>query len=355
MRSAGSVVAVLVSCVLASGALAASNPGASKELVAAEEAYKSNIVLGDSLAGKPPTMENVADAQSFYQEAVAQAQAAVAANPDLAEAHRLLGLILCTAYRAVEVEADPPEGSEEGEARTVFVLRRGGSECEQGLTELRAAMGLAKSQFGYRVDYAEALLICGDKVNSEQQANDAWKQSLGAPERARCARLLVQIARDAGKTQDEIRWLRELVKYDPEDKAASQRLAKLAPPPATAKPKTQNAIAWVEYEAGIEQAGKQNRPILALFSASWCPTCRKLATESLTDKNVIAESRKFVCIRVDTDERQDLSDSHNTHLIPTTLVLNSEGTEVARLVGYYSPEDYVAELETGLAATKGTN
>jgi hypothetical protein len=37
------------------------------------------------------------------------------------------------------------------------------------------------------------------------------------------------------------------------------------------------------------------------------------------------------------------------------LVLNSEGTEVARLVGYYSPEDYVAELETALAATKGTN
>ena len=37
MRSAGSVVAVVVSCVLASGAFAASNPGATKELVAAEE------------------------------------------------------------------------------------------------------------------------------------------------------------------------------------------------------------------------------------------------------------------------------------------------------------------------------
>lgn len=355
MRSAGSVVAVVVSCVLASGAFAASNPGATKELVAAEEAYRSNVVLGDSVAGKPPTMENVADAQSFYQEALFQAQAAVAANPELAEAHRMLGLILCTAYRAAEVEAEQPEGSEEGEARTVFVLLRGGSECEQGLAELRTAVGLAKSQFGYRVDYAEALLICDDKANSEQQAKEAWKQSLGAPERARCARLLAQIARDAGNTQDEIRWLRELVKYDPENKAASQRLAKLAPTLATAKPKTQNAVAWVEYEAGIDQAGKQKKPVLALFTASWCPTSRKLDNEALTDRGVIAESRKFVCIRVDTDERQDLSDSHNTHLIPTTLVLNSEGTEVARLVGYYSPEDYVAELETALAATKGTN
>ena len=353
MRAASIALVVVLSCLLVAGALAASTPGAPRELVAATEAYKSNVAIGDSLGGKPASFEQISDAESFYQAAVAQARSAASENRGLAEAHRLLGLILCTGYRAVEVEQ--PEGGEGEKPRKVFVLSRGGADCEEGLAELRAAMGAAKGLLSYQLDYSRALLICGDAPAAEKQANASWKLSLQPTDRADCARVLVECARASDKTQEEIRWLREVVKYDPQDKAASARLAKLAPPAApAAKPKRQNAIAWVEYENGMEQAEKQKKLVLAVFTATWCPTCKKLEKEVLQDRSVITASRQFVCVKIDIDQRVDLTSKHGVHLYPTTLVLDANGDEYLRLISFESAEQYAGELEGAQARAKET-
>jgi thiol-disulfide isomerase/thioredoxin len=355
MRAACLALVVSWCCALSGAALGTATAGVPRELTAAEEAYKSNVAIGDSLAGKPATMEQVSDAESFYQEAVAQARRVLASNPGLAEAHHLLGLILCTGYRAAQVEAEQPQTAEAKKPRTVFVLLRGGEDCQEGLKELRAAVDLAKARYTYQVDYAGALLVCGDAEAAEKQARETWKLSLSSDDRANCARTLVECASAGNRTQEEIRWLREVVKYAPNDTAASQRLAKLAPPAPTAKPKTQNAIAWLDYETGMEQAEKQNKLVLAVFTASWCPTCRKLEKEVLQDRSVIAMSRQFICVKVDVDERVDVATKHAVSLLPTTLVLDSIGSEFLRLISFKSPEHYVAELKGALARAKETD
>jgi len=355
MRATCLALVVLWCCALFGAVLGAATAGVPREVTAAEESYKSNVAIGDSLGGKPATMEQVSDAESFYQEAVAQARRVVASNPDLAEAHHLLGLILCTGYRAVKVEAEQPQAGEARKPKTVFVLLRGGEDREEGLKDLRAAMDLAKTRYGYQVDYARALLICGQGEAAEKQAREAWKLSLSSDDRAGCASVLVECARAGNRTQEEIRWLREVVKYAPNDTAASQRLAKLAPPPPTAKPKTQNAIAWVDYETGMEQAEKQNKLVLAVFTASWCPTCRKLEKEVLQERSVIAMARQFICVKVDIDERMDVKSKHAVNLYPTTLVLDDNGEEFLRLISFRSAEHYVAELKGALARAKETD
>jgi thiol-disulfide isomerase/thioredoxin len=346
MRAACLALAVLLCCALSGAAKA----GVPRELTAAEEAYKSNVAIGDSLAGKPATMEQVSDAESFYQEAVAQARRGVASNPGLADAHHLLGLVLCTGYRAVQVEAEQPQTAEAKKPRTVFVLLRGGEDCQEGLKELRAAMDLAKAHYTYQVDYAGALLVCGDAEAAEKQARETWKLPLSSDDRANCARVLVECASAGNRTQEEIRWLREVVKYAPNDTAASQRLAKLAPPPPTAKPKTQNAISWVDYETGMEQAEKQKKPILIDFSASWCGWCRKLEKEVFPTRDVIALSQKFVCIKVDGDERKDLTAKHGVDGYPTAVMLDYDGEELLRVVGFRPADEYAADMKAALAA-----
>jgi thiol-disulfide isomerase/thioredoxin len=337
-------------CLLSGAVLGAAKAGVPRELTAAEEAYKSNVAIGDSLAGKPATMEQVSDAESFYQEAVAQARRVVASNPGLAEGHHLLGLILCTGYRAVQVEAEQPQTAEAKKPSVVFVLLRGGEDCEEGLKELRSAMDLAKTRYTYQVDYAGALLVCGQAEAADKQAREAWKLSLSSDDRAGCARVLVACARDGNRTQEEIRWLREVVKYAPNDTAASQRLAKLAPPPPAAKPKTQNAIAWVDYDIGIAQAEKQKKPVLVDFTASWCGWCRKLEKEVFPTREVVALSRKFVCIKVDGDERKDLTAKYGVDGYPTAVMLDDDGEELLRVVGFRPAEEYAAEMKAALAA-----
>jgi tetratricopeptide (TPR) repeat protein len=341
-------LAAVVLCALPTGAAAASSAGIPKELVSAQKAFESNSTIGDSLAGKPASIEQVSDAESFYQEAVTQARRVVADSPGIAEAHLCLGLILCTGYRAVQ--ATQPQGGAGEKPKTVFALVRGGSDCEEGLGELRTAM---KSQPAYQVQYAGALLVCGDATTAEEQAVAAWKLSLPPDGRADCARILAQLAQAGNRKQDEIRWLREIVKYDPQDGQAGARLAKLAPPPPAAKPKAGNAIAWVEYETGIKQAEKQKRLVLAVFTAAWCPTCQKLDKEVLQDRSVIATSRQFICIRVDVDEQIDVKTKHAVSLYPTTLVLDSDGNEWLRLISFSSAEQYAAELKGAAARAKG--
>ncbi|MFB3882606.1 MAG: DUF255 domain-containing protein [Armatimonadota bacterium] len=339
-------VSVAVTCAGVTDSLAAGN--APKELAAAEEAFKSNLAIGEAAAGKPATMEQISDGESFFQAAVAQVRQVLGQNAGLPEARHLLGMILCTGYRAVQVEAPQSADGEAAGTETVFVLRRGGVDCQEGLGELRSVL---KAQPTYQIDYANALLICGDATAAEQQALAAWKLTLAAPARADCARVLAQVAQQGNRKQDEIRWLREVVKYDPQDSKASARLAKLAPPPPTSsKPKVANAIAWTEYESGIAQAEKQKKPVLMDFGASWCAWCKKLEKEVFPNKEVIALSQRFVCVKVDGDQRTDLTAKYGVDSYPTTVIVDYDGTELGRTVGYSPAEEYVADLKAALAA-----
>ncbi len=331
------VLGMLVSC-----GLAAESP---KELAAAEKAFESNITLGNSLVGKPVSMEQVSNAEAFYQEAARQARQLVANTPDLAEAHRFLGLILCMGYRAVQVEQ--PADTQGGRPKRVFFLQRGGTDCEEGLGVLRIAMKLRPA---YQVDYAKALLTCGTTADAEKQAAEAWKLPLPGEQRADCARVLALIARSGNRTQDEVRWLKEVVKSDPQDASAAARLAKLAPSPASTKPKTQNAIAWVEYETGMAQAAKKKKPMLIDFTAEWCGWCKKLEAEVFPKREMIALSKQFVCIRIDGDQRADLKAKYAVDGYPTAVILEHDGQELMRIGGYKPAEDYIADVKAALAA-----
>lgn len=342
------IVAVLTLCLALTMQAAWAEPiEPAGDLAAAQEAYRLNLALGESLAGRPATPEQAAEAERLSREGLVQARAFMARNPRSAEAHRLAGLLLCLAYKPVSVPADQEaaEAGAEPRAAEITVLVRGGAkDCEEGLAEFRAALRLDKKP-EYYLDYAEALFVCKDVNACQEQAMALWdhRAAMSNVQCARCACLLAECAKRNGQADAEMRWLGEAVKYNPEDEPARQRFADLMA--------AQPTIVWLTYEAGKALAASEKKPMLIDFTASWCGWCRKLEKDVFPNSQVVSLCRRFVCIRVDGDERRDLMAAYRVNGLPTAIILDHTGRELHRIVGYRPAADYVSELRQALPST----
>jgi thiol-disulfide isomerase/thioredoxin len=335
--------AALIVCSWTAVGSSAQGGDTAPDLTAAKQAFERNVALGESLAGKPATTEQAADAQRLFDEALTKARAAISAESRSADAHRLAGMVLCTAYRPVVVQqSGQSQGDEKAEPSVTVLLRGAGPDCEEGLAELRSALRLSRSAPDYALDYADAMLACGDAKGAQEQAAAVWdrRSSLSRKESVRPARLLASCAQASNLPEMEAIWLRQVLKLDPTDQAAGQRLAKLVG--------SRPGIAWMPYEAGVALASQTNKPMLIDFTATWCGWCKKLEQDVFSNKDMIALSQRFVCIRVDGDGRTDLTSRFGVDGYPTTLVLGSSGGELHRAVGYMPLAKYVAEVKQAL-------
>jgi len=341
----------LVLLSLAFFALFARPAGASEtaqpppELAAAEKAYAQNLALGDALGGRPAEADQAAEAERFLQEALAEARACIAAKARSAEAHHLAGLVLCTAYRPVTMPSEDASNRElaDDEPETVVILRRAAAtDCEEGLAEMRAALRLQPANPEYHLDYAEALSTCDALAACEEHALALWDErpTMSNLQCARCACLLADCARSRSEPEVEIRWLREAARYNPQDAEVAQRLAALA----AAQPK----ILWFSYEAGKALAESEQKPMLIDFTAEWCGWCSRLEKDVFSREDVVACSKRFVCIKVDEADRRDLVAAFHVQAYPTAVVLDHTGRELHRITGYRPAAQYVAELQTTL-------
>jgi thiol:disulfide interchange protein DsbD len=309
------------------------------DLFRAKQALQKNQALGEKLSGKPVKPAQLAEAAKYYDEAFIIAWGAAEENPQSAEAHRYVGLILCTAYRPVVIETNAS-----GIPKTTVLLQGSAKDCAQGLEELRKAVALALEPTACQLDYAQALLVCGDTKASQEEVLPLWEQreSLTQQQTLQCARLLAAIARADRAPELERRWLREILKLDPKDKVASERFAELVPSDPT-------VVTWLTYENGLALAGQVQKPILVDFTAEWCGWCKKLDKDVFAAADFISFSQNFVCVRVDSDARSDLTRRYRIEGYPTALVLDASGNELQRIVGYMGLKDYLARLKQSLS------
>src|SRR5690348_4481925 len=76
--------------------------------------------------------------------------------------------------------------------------------------------------------------------------------------------------------------------------------------PAAKQLPATDAIAWKPYAAALEQARAENKPVLLVISASWCPHCRNYE-KVFTDAKVVAAAKQFVMVRIDEDREPQVA------------------------------------------------
>jgi len=117
---------------------------------------------------------------------------------------------------------------------------------------------------------------------------------------------------------------------------------------ASAAAKEEHA-GWLEQdlEGALAQAKAAKKLVLVDIYADWCAQCKELDEKTWPDAGVkqwIAQNA--VAVRIDTDaKRQDLAAKLQIRSYPTVILLDAEGRELRRLLGFEKPATMKAWLE----------
>ena len=122
---------------------------------------------------------------------------------------------------------------------------------------------------------------------------------------------------------------------------------------------------WLtDFDAVKQQAQKENKAILMDFTGStWCPPCKALK-KNVFDKKDFAEFAEKKLVLMELDFPHDtskapapirkLGEQFKVDGFPTIVVLDKDGKELGRMVGYggESQSAYLKKLEGFLAKAK---
>jgi thiol:disulfide interchange protein DsbD len=105
---------------------------------------------------------------------------------------------------------------------------------------------------------------------------------------------------------------------------------------------------WLEQdlEGALVQAKAEHKVVLVDIYADWCAQCKELDENTWPDPGVKQWlAQNAVAIRIDTDaRRKDLATKLQIRSYPTVLLLDAEGRELRRILGFQKPETMKAWL-----------
>jgi thiol:disulfide interchange protein len=105
---------------------------------------------------------------------------------------------------------------------------------------------------------------------------------------------------------------------------------------------------WNDYDAAMIRARAENTFVLIDFWAVWCKECKEMDEKGFQTPEVVQLLEGVVLLKVDIDEVPQLKAQFGVRGMPTIVVVNAHGEEVARAVGYQTAEQLTHLLEEGL-------
>lgn len=105
------------------------------------------------------------------------------------------------------------------------------------------------------------------------------------------------------------------------------------------------------YQEARELAIKEHKPMVVVFSASWCPPCLQMKKNVYPSASVKAYHDKFVWAYLDVDiaANQLIAQQFDVNMLPHIVGMKADGTRLFTQIGASSPEAFALQLQTALA------
>lgn len=108
------------------------------------------------------------------------------------------------------------------------------------------------------------------------------------------------------------------------------------------------------YRSAISDAKKTGKPVILVFSASWCPPCQEMKKSVYPSKEVQEFHDKFVWAYLDVDDssNEKAGKTYGVEGIPHIQFVDSEGKAIDKQVGGTSPDEFAKTLASVLGKVK---
>jgi thiol:disulfide interchange protein DsbD len=107
-----------------------------------------------------------------------------------------------------------------------------------------------------------------------------------------------------------------------------------------------DTLKWNDnLDQAIQEAKATNKTVFVDLYADWCTYCGEMDKNTFTSPEVQEKlSQNYVLVKIDVDKNPGPSSKYQAYSLPTMLILDSEGNEIKRIVGYQSPEKLLSQI-----------
>ena len=102
----------------------------------------------------------------------------------------------------------------------------------------------------------------------------------------------------------------------------------------------QQQITASSYREAIKRSGEEGIPVLIFFDADWCSWCKKMKSETLTDKNVKEIMKNYILVFVDYDRNKFVARKFGVQGLPSYAITNVNETKLKSDGGYLSADKF---------------
>lgn len=108
-------------------------------------------------------------------------------------------------------------------------------------------------------------------------------------------------------------------------------------------------VKWADqpFDNVLKTAEQENKHIFIDFYTVWCSPCKQLEQVTYKDDKVVDFLNSTVAVKFDAekDGGKELADKFRVNAYPTLIILDPNGKEVDRHLGYLDPEEFVKTLQ----------
>lgn len=103
---------------------------------------------------------------------------------------------------------------------------------------------------------------------------------------------------------------------------------------------------YTDYDQGLDQAHEAGKPIMLVFSASWCGACKVMKREVFSNAAVADASKQLVNVYIDVDKAdRELLKEYGIKYIPSVFFLDYNGDTIIQVADKRSPQDFIENID----------